>query len=178
MIHAADRKMPPEFVHLATRAVLIGTEILLLGAAVHDVATRTVPNMVPLVILLAGAVLRVLQGGLELGLLAAAIVFLVTAFCWRRGWMGGADVKLATASALVVPPGLVPSLALAISMAGGALILIYLAMRPLVGRPKPGRPVGFVARIWRVERRRIRRLESLPYASAIAAGALFILLTV
>ena len=34
------------------------------------------------------------------------------------------------------------------------------------------RPTGLLRRVWRAERRRIRRRLSLPYACAIAAGVL------
>jgi prepilin peptidase CpaA len=115
---------------------------------------------------------------------AAVAVFAAAAFCWRRGWMGGADVKLLGAVTLLVPPVLVLNLLAAVSMAGGVLALIYLALRPLVGRSVAGRPAGpgvarqagMLRRICRVELRRIRRRESLPYASAIAAGAILVML--
>lgn len=162
--------------------LLIVSVALLVGAALHDIATRTVPNWMPLGLMLAGLGLRLAQGGLPLGLAAAALVFAVAAFCWRRGWMGGADVKLFAACALVVPPGLVAGMILVISIAGGLLAVIYkllcLGLRLLPKPSRPGRPRGLLARIWRVERRRIRRLESLPYASAIAAGALTTLMMV
>jgi Flp pilus assembly protein protease CpaA len=37
------------------------------------------------------------------------------------------------------------------------------------------RPTGLLPRVWRAERRRIRRGLSLPYSCAIAAGALLTL---
>jgi prepilin peptidase CpaA len=184
----------PTVLEIATRVLLISSEMLLISAALHDIATRTVPNWVPLCLLMAGICLRIADHTPGWGVIAACVVFAVTLLCWRRGWMGGADVKLFTASAILVPPKLVCSMVLASSLAGGALVLIYLMLRLFVGRlprgqpvgqpagqpggPPVGRPAAFLSRIWRVERRRIRRLESLPYASAIAAGALSILLTV
>lgn len=167
---------------MVAQGLLIGAALLLLAAALHDIATRTVPNWISVAILAAGLGVRVLEGGLWLGLLAALIVFSAAAFCWRRGWMGGADVKLLAASALIVKPGLVLGLLLAVSLAGGAMIGIYAVLHGLVRLSGPRRagerPATLFARICRVERRRIRRFESFPYASAIAAGALFVLFSV
>ena len=54
-----------------------------------------------------------------LGLLAGLLVFLAGAFCWRRGWLGGGDVKLLAATAVLVPPSLVVNLLLDVALAGG-----------------------------------------------------------
>lgn len=170
--------MPPGPVHLLVELLLGGCVLLLLYAALHDIATRTVPNWVSVFLLVLGFALRLLQGGLLPALLACLMVFVAAAMCWRRGWMGGADVKLVAATALVVPPFAVPGLICAISLAGGVLIVVYIGLRAVVGKPSPVRPAGLLARMWRAERRRICRLETFPYASAIAAGALFIIFVV
>ena len=90
--------------------------------------------------------------------------------------MGGGDVKLLGATALAVPPGSVPTLVFVMGMAGGLLSLFYLAARRLVHAPSATRPRSLIARALRVERWRIRRGGPLPYACAIAAGGLFVLL--
>ena len=117
-----------------------------------------------------------IEGNLIAGLWTAIAVFVIAAFCWRRGWMGGGDVKLLGATALAVPPGSVPMLVFVMGMAGGLLSLFYLAARRLVHAPSATRPRSLVARALRVERWRIRRGGPLPYACAIAAGGLFVLL--
>jgi prepilin peptidase CpaA len=89
--------------------------------------------------------------------------------------MGGADVKLFGASALLVPPMLVPSMVMCITIAGGVLALIYLAARRRVTRPGHGRPDRMVARVLRIERWRLRRGGPLPYAVAIATGVVFVM---
>jgi prepilin peptidase CpaA len=153
----------------------IATTTLLL-AGVHDLAFRTVPNWMPVVLLLPGILLRLNTGTLMLGLLAGLLVFLAGAFCWRNGWLGGGDVKLLAATAVLVPPSLVVNLLLDVALAGGALAMIYLAMARLVAPPSgTPRPPGMLRRIRRVELYRVRRRRPLPYASAIAAGALFVL---
>lgn len=145
---------------------------LLLAAALHDSAFRTVPNAVPAALAALGLALRAAAGDLVAGLAAAAAVFAMLLFCWHRGWLGGGDVKLAAAAALLVPPPLVPSLLLATALAGGLLAALYLAASRLVPPPPPGRPAGLLARAWRCERWRLHRRGPLPYAAAIAAGAL------
>jgi prepilin peptidase CpaA len=150
------------------------TALLLAGA--HDVAFRTVPNWMPALLLLPGILLRLNSGTLMLGLLAGLLVFLAGAFCWRRGWLGGGDVKLLAATAVLVPPPLVVNLLLDVALAGGVLAIIYLATSCLVRRPSTTpRPPGMLRRICRAELYRVRRRGPLPYASAIAAGTLFVL---
>ena len=156
---------------------------LLVAAAVHDVMARTVPNRVSALIALCGLVAQLARAaltvsgwsGLGLSLLASVAVFIVAAMMWRRGWMGGGDVKLLAAAALLVPAGLVTTLIMATAISGSVLSLFYLAARRRLPRPLPGRPPSLVARIVRVERWRLRRGGPLPYAVAIASGACFVL---
>jgi prepilin peptidase CpaA len=150
--------------------------ITLLLASGHDLAFRTVPNWMPVVLLLDGILLRFMGGTLVPGLLAGLLVLLAGAFCWRRGWLGGGDVKLLAATAVLVPPSLVINLLLDVALAGGVLAMIYLAMARLVASPAGiARPPGLFRRIRRAELYRVRRRGSLPYASAIAAGTLIVL---
>jgi prepilin peptidase CpaA len=153
----------------------VATTTLLL-AGIHDLAFRTVPNWMPVVLLLPGILLRLMSGTLMLGLLAGLLIFLGGAFCWRRGWLGGGDVKLLAAAAVLVPPELVVNLLLNVALAGGALAMIYLALARLVAPPSSTpRPPGMFRRIRRAELYRVHRRGPLPYASAIAAGALLVL---
>ncbi len=151
--------------------MVIGAVFLLL-ACVYDWALRVVPNAIPLVVASAGIALRWLSGNLAAGLLAAAIVFVLAALCWRRGWLGGADVKLLGAGALLVAPASACGFALATCLAGGVLAIVYLLLGRLVPPPGP-RPTSpsLVRRIIRIEQRRLQRRGPLPYATAIAAGA-------
>jgi len=125
-----------------------------------------------------GVLLRLLDSTLLPGLSLALVVFVVAIFCWRRGWLGGGDVKLLAAAAIFVPPGHVGDLMIAVTLFGGVVGLIYLGGRLLsYGQaPRAGaRPRSLLARIMRVERRRLSRGGPLPYASAIAAGTIFII---
>ena len=156
---------------LATLLLLTGVGLLAF-AALHDIGFRTVPNRVSATLLAVGLALRFLGGDLGTALLCGLAVFAVTYAFWRFGWMGGADVKLLTASAVFVPPLTVPTMVVGTSLAGGLLALIY-----IVGSRVAPRPQGLAAsshslfrRALRCELRRLRRRGPLPYATAIAAG--------
>jgi prepilin peptidase CpaA len=155
----------------------------LLFAAAHDVAVRTVPNLVSLIVAVAGLGLNAMAGQFLPALFGGAVVFAGAWYLWRRNLIGGGDVKLLTACVLLVPPILMPELILTTALSGGLLALIYIALgRVLRNSPGPrpeglpqGLPQGLPRRVWRVERRRIRRGLSLPYACAITAGVLLTL---
>ncbi len=155
---------------VADAPILIAT-VLLVIAAMLDIAFRQVPNWLPAALAVDGLGLRLLSSELLIGAAAGASVFIVCALLWRRGLLGGGDVKLLGAAATVVPFHFVLSLILSVTLAGGVLALAYLAMRSIMPRPSPVRPSALLARIARVERRRIRQCRSLPYACAIATGA-------
>lgn len=88
---------------------------------------------------------------------------------------GGGDVKLLGAAALGVAPGSVVSFVMTVAVMGGLLAILYLVARPLLGPAGPARPQGLLGRVVRAERWRIRRGGPLPYACAIAAGLLFVI---
>jgi prepilin peptidase CpaA len=171
-------------------SALLGTSaVLLLTAFLNDLALRLLPNWTSLGAGLIGIALRVLDNTLPAGLLAASAVFCAAYFCWRRGWIGGGDVKLLAACALLVPPQHVPTLVILTTWGGGLMGLVYLGLGRLLPKPGPqaaapgapamsrrdGRP-WLVLRLWRVEYRRIRRRGPLPYGCAIAGAALILLL--
>ena len=150
---------------------------LLVIAALHDFGFRTVPNPLPVALLVCGLALRAFAGDLGWGVVAGLVVFILTAFSWRLGWMGGGDVKLLTACAVFVPPLLVPTLVLVTSISGGLLALVYLAGPHITPRPPLTRPSGLIRRAARCELWRLRRRGPLPYAAAIATGGVFAALT-
>jgi prepilin peptidase CpaA len=163
--------------------------VILCLAAAHDVLARTVPNWMPMTLATLGVIQGALAERLIVSLLVGTTVFILSGLCWKRGWLGGGDVKLLGAAAIAVPPVLVPPFVAAVALAGGVLGLVYLACgrlipaatprrqvdRPPVDRPI-NRPAGLLSRAWRLERRRLSRGGPLPYAVAIAAGGLFIFL--
>ena len=161
---------------LATsQTLLLSFGLALFGVAcLQDLAMRLVMNRIPLAIAVAGLALRALDDTVLPGLLAAGIVFFVSASCWRRGWLGGADVKLFGAGALLVPPHLAAAFVLVSCLAGGILALAYAGLGLVAPAPSAFRPLTRARRYLRVELRRLRRRGPLPYATAIAAGAAFI----
>ena len=178
--------MPNEWVSLIARAALIAGTGLLLLAALHDIVARTVPNWVAGLLALTGLGARIMSNNMLTGLAAAVLVFAIAAICWRRGWLGGGDVKLMAAATLAVPPGHIGAFIVAMSVSGSILAVFYLAAGRIaraarldgVARPvgeAPSRPTGFLARATRVELWRLRRGGPLPYACAIAAGFLIVL---
>ena len=149
---------------------------LLAFAALHDLAARTVPNIVSAALAADGLLLRFSQHSVVAAAAAACVVFAAGLFCWRRGWLGGGDVKLLAAAALLLPPYDTPAFVAVVSLAGGLLALAYLLLAALVRAPRGPRPALLPGRLWRAERWRIARRAGIPYASAIAAGAFYVLL--
>jgi prepilin peptidase CpaA len=161
---------------LLTSGLLVTGAALLVMASLHDLVARTIPNWLAGALAVLGFVLRALTASLLGGVVAGLVVFVLAAICWRRGWMGGGDVKLLAAAAIAVPPSLVLSFITAVALCGGVLALLYLVAGRMVAPPPATRPRSLLARALRVEQWRIRRGGPLPYACAIAAGGLFILL--
>jgi prepilin peptidase CpaA len=149
---------------------------LVIAASLHDLGARTVPNWLSLALAGTGAAASIVGGHLVTSCLMAAVVLTAGSLCWRRGWLGGGDVKLLAAAALGMSPALVPSFVAAVAIAGGGLAVLYLALRRLVPRPAGARPRRVLARALRAERWRIRKGGPLPYACAIASGFLFVVL--
>ena len=155
---------------------ILAATLLLVLAAAGDVTLRIVPNWLSMAIAADGILLRIHNGNLLTAVVAALVVFVAAALCWRRGLMGGGDVKLLAAASLLVTPSLVPGFVLLVGLAGGILGLAYCAMRLVLRKPSRVRPRALVARVLRIEQHRISRGFSLPYASAIAAGGMYSLL--
>ena len=156
----------------------VAQTVLFLAAALHDVATRTIPNRLVLGIGGTEIICQFLAGSTSSAMMAAAAILTFAAFCWRQGYLGGGDAKLIAAACLVVAPDQVISLILATAIAGGFLSIFYIALKSIcIEFPHAARPPArwLVARILRVERHRLRHKITLPYATAIAAGTLFVL---
>ena len=167
--------MPADWTSLFHFGLILLAGALMLIAAGHDVVARTIPNKVPLLLALTGVLLRYIDKSLLMGLACGATVFVLAAICWRRGWLGGGDVKLLGAVAIAIPPVHTATFMLVMSMTGVFIAIAFLIGRSLGVPPGKPRPAGFAARAWRVERWRLGRGGPLPYACAIAAGGLFVL---
>ena len=147
--------------------------------ALTDLVSRRVPNWVCAFIAGFGLATRIAAGDVLPSLLVAVLVFTVLAAACLLGKLGGGDVKLLAASTLLLPVQAVPVFVLAVAVAGGLLALPYLPGRFGAAPPRwlAAPPASAVRRICRVEFWRSRRRAPLPYACAIAAGAVFTLVT-
>ncbi len=163
---------------MVTAGLTIIATALLLYAALHDIAARTVPNWLPAVLAFIGICARLIDHSLLSGGMVAALTFAILFVIWLLGAMGGGDVKLWAATALLIPPMLQPELdfVLRVVVFGGLLAIFYLSLRLWVRKPSASRPNGCVARVLRAEAWRIGRRAPLPYACAIAGGAIVTLL--
>ena len=167
--------MSPHNSLLFTMALNIFIAALLVLAAAQDISTRTVPNWMPMTLAILCATLATIDHRFVWGLGFGLSVFAFCIVAWRCGWMGGADVKLLGATAIVVPPAAAGTFLAAVSLSGGVLAIAYLVGRIIVPRPAARRPRRLVQRVLRVEAWRIRGRGPLPYACAIAAGTIFVL---
>jgi len=150
-----------------TELLLVALAIILIVAAVIDVRTFTISNGLNL-----GVALMALLYWWSIGLplwpdaaiqvAVAAGVFVALAATFYMGMMGGGDVKLAAAIALWFKPLTTVKFLVIMSLAGGLLTLVVLAIhkkrgnQPVEGADGPVRP-------------------EVPYGVAIAIGALWIL---
>ncbi len=153
------------FAHLIIFAPLV---FLLLLAAGWDLASYTIPNFIPLVVLLGFGVFALAAGysagQYEMHALAALIALLAGFVLFALGYIGGGDAKLFAAIAAWFGLHDLLTYVLVASIFGGALTLALLAARrmPL--------PVALASHSWIV---RLHEPQGgIPYGVALAAGAL------
>lgn len=148
-------------------AVIALFPILTVFGASTDFFTMTIPNRLTLGLAAAGlaALALAAPGWAVFGwhLAAAAVVFAGGFALFAAGWMGGGDVKFASAVALWLGWGQLVDFALAFSIYGGVLTLLVLITDRALA-PLPALRIGFLARF--PERRQV------PYGIALAAAGL------
>lgn len=160
-------------------ALLAAVALALLAAgAWRDIVTRTIPDMVSLLLLAVGGLTRLLEGASDLALSAvvALVLFVLLLLAFSRGILGGGDVNLMTALAVGLSPCDSYRFVVATALAGGLLALAYLLLSHFRQSVPTITRRSLFGRILTVERWRIRRRGPLPYAVAIAAGGAFVLL--
>lgn len=124
--------------------VLLGAlALLLLVAAATDLRARIIANPLNAAVALLAPVWWWANGlalwpDVALQLVLAAIVVVLFAFVFARGWIGGGDVKLLGALALWLPLAAVVQLLVVMSLIGGLLSAVVLIVHKL--RPRPGAP--------------------------------------
>ena len=142
-----------------TDLLLLALAAMLVAAAVIDVRTFTISNRLTAGVALLAPVywLSVPMApwpGIAIQLAAAAVVFGILACAFFAGMMGGGDVKLAAALALWFSPASTLKFLVLMSLAGGVLTLVVMALHRV--KRREGRP-------------------EIPYGVAIAFGGLAIL---
>jgi prepilin peptidase CpaA len=159
--------------------VSTGLLTLLAHACWTDLSARRIANRTCAAIVLAWPVQLALVSpppSLTASVLVALAVFAPAVLLWRRGILGGGDVKLLCALSLWAgPAGIVPFLLLT-GVAGGAVALVWLwlrqgggvALAALTQRYAGPAGPGMAAML---------ADPALPYGLAIAAGGAWLALT-
>lgn len=162
--------------------ILFVLAIVVVPAAIVDVRSRRIPNLLSLAGILLGFALNVYFSGLD-GVLAAAagmlLAFAIGFPLWLAGWLGAGDVKLVAAVGAIVGMTLVLPVLAGIAMTGGALAVLHLLAQRLQkepayvyamsiffsGKKAEGLPVG------EMEMAQPKKI-GMPYAVPVAIGSL------
>lgn len=149
------------------------TAAILAMAAWCDLATRTIPDGCSIALLVVGLAGRLVEGPVAAAASAGFALLLGLGFLFlhARGMIGGGDVKLVVALAAGTAPAALPELLFWIGLAGGVLGVSYLLLSRVMPRPALRPRAALPVRVARVEANRIARRGPLPYAVAIAVGA-------
>ncbi len=154
-------------IEIATAAAPLVFPMLMIAAALFDVATMTIPNRISLVLVPAFFVAALLshmpwgQIGMHVGVGLAGLALMIGFFA--MGWLGGGDAKLLAAASLWIGPMGAGSFVAFTALAGGALALVLILVRA-VARPSEQGPDWL--------RRLLTPKSAIPYGVAIAAGAI------
>lgn len=151
-------------------AALIVFPAAMVFAAFSDLFTMTIPNRVSLLLIVVYFALaayfplswNVVAMHVSCGLAVLALTFVL----FQRGWVGGGDAKLASATALWLGWENLLDYGLIASIAGGVLTLVILMMR---WSELPSRllSVKFIARL-------AEKTNGVPYGIALAIAGLLI----
>ncbi len=152
---------------------------LLLAAAAHDIRRSIIPNRLSLAVAMIYPA-HVLSSSVPVdwtgALTAAGASLAVGLVIFARGWIGGGDVKLFSATALWAGLPLFTTLLLVTTLTGSVVALAMLMHRRLAGRPILASADGMVMKgggeSTGSDPAKLRPSHSLPYGAAIAAGGL------
>jgi prepilin peptidase CpaA len=152
--------------------------ILLMAGAWCDIATRTIPDAVSLLLLPIGGLARVLEGpsAVVFSVLTAFLLFILLMIAYARELIGGGDVKLMSAFAVGLSPLDSYHFFVATVIAGGVLGVAYLLLSRGMYRGRPTKSISLLRRVIAIECWRIRRRRPIPYGVAIAVGGAFVVL--
>ena len=156
--------------------VMAALPVLLAAAAVSDLTTYRIPNIIPaaMIALFIAFLIIVALGGNGMSwsdtgwhVLAGLLGLLVGMGMFAAGWVGGGDAKLFTVALLWLGFDVLLEYALIVALLGGALTYGLIALRRL---PLP----SFMAKqAWLA--RLADREAGVPYGVALALAALIVL---
>jgi prepilin peptidase CpaA len=160
----------------AAMIVLVVLPALLTAAAVMDLISYKIPNVIPaaIILLFFAFLLVALASGRALSwneaawhMLAGTLGLVAGMALFAAGWIGGGDAKFFAAALLWLGWDALLDYALMASILGGALTLVLIALRryPV--------PVLFTKQAWII--RLCDREAGVPYGIALALGALAVL---
>jgi prepilin peptidase CpaA len=164
---------------------LVPLGVALAWASVTDLRRRRIPNAVTLAVFASGLVVRGIdsEGGHRLlavlsGLVASVVVVLALFRPWSAGGVGGGDVKLAAGVAAWVGVEKLVWFALTTAASGGVVALVcYLAARAAVRADvRTNLTLAILQGSLPPVSGERGRGAAVPYALAIAAGAIVALL--
>ncbi len=136
-------------------------------AAAFDVRCRRIPNVLSGALAIAGiAVAGTTRGlpGVGVALATLAVVLAVGTYAFARGWFGGGDVKLIAAGCCGLVPAHAADFLLSTALCGGLLSLYSLASSRRIAPALVTRTLPTTS-------------QRLPYAVAVAGGALLLWVT-
>lgn len=134
-----------------------------LWAALWDVRTLTIPNHIPLTLLILWPLSWLATPWPETAqaMLWAMVIFLIGAVFFTLRWFGGGDVKFFSAVVLWTAPDRVFELIFLTAMAGGLLAMTMIS------------PLGDIISSYNSAMAG-RKKQAIPYGLAIAAAAIYI----
>lgn len=144
--------------------------LLMIYAAISDLLTMTIPNMISLVLLIAFGVIVFIEGysfsQIAMHISASVLVLMICFGFFAAGWMGGGDAKLASVISLWFGFDPLLNYFLLASVFGGGLTLLILWIRSF---PLP----SFIFN-WAWAARLHDKKTGIPYGIALSAAALII----
>lgn len=144
--------------------------VLMFYAALSDVLTMTIANWVSIALVAAFCVVAFLSSMslAEFGwnVSCGLAVLVVTFFFFARGWIGGGDAKLASATSLWLGWSNVDDYSVLFALFGGILTLVILLIR------FGSMPAFLADRAWM---QRLRdKTNGVPYGVALACAAMIV----
>ena len=152
--------------------------MLLTLAAWRDVATRTIPDTISVMLFVLGVSARLVQGPMDLAVSVGSglLLFICLMLAYARHLVGGGDVKIMATFSVGLSPLDSYRFVIATAIAGAVLGICYLLLQRVTDLVSLPRPRSVIGRVAAIEFWRIRRHGPLPYGVAIAAGGAFVLL--